>query len=357
MLKYRRLFEELRGHITSGKPPPGSRLDSEPKLAQQYGVSRQTIRQAIALLEEEGLVDRVQGSGTYVRQPESPAPRPSTHTIALVLTSDNEYILPPIISGISSTLMEAGYTTSLYVTNNSLENEARILRGLLDNPPDGLLLEPIRNVIYQLNQDLYRQIEQTIPCVLLHSEYPGSNLPCVSPDNEGTAAHAVQYLFQRGHRRIGGIFKLDDLASHARFAGYVHGLHDCGLLLEESKVVWYTTETMNCLYDGSYGNYLYELLCSCTALVCFNDEIASLIYQFARNRGLFIPQDLSLISFDDSILTRMEYSLSSYAHPKAQLGIRAAENLLHLIQDPTFNANCKFLLELTERTSVCSRAK
>lgn len=357
MLKYRKLFEELRKRIAGGELPPGSRLNSEPNLAKQYGVSRQTIRQAIALLEEEGLVDRVQGSGTYVRLPQSPPPRPSTHTIALVITSDNEYILPPIISGISSTLMEAGYTTSLYVTNNSLENEARILRGLLDNPPDGLLLEPIRNVVYQLNQELYRQIAQTIPCVLLHSPYPGVDLPCVSPDNQSTAAHAVQYLFQRGHRRIGGMFKLDDLASHERFSGYVQGLHDCGLLLEESRVVWYTTETMGCMYDGSYGDYLYRLLSSCTALVCFNDEIASLVYQFARSRGLSIPQELSLISFDDSILTRMEYSLSSYAHPKAQLGIRAAENLLRLIREPGFDANCRFVLELTERTSVCDRTK
>lgn len=353
MLKYRKLFQELQEQILNGTFAPGDRLESEPRLGEKYGVSRQTVRQAIALLEEEGLVNRIQGSGTYVRPLERTNYRKNTRTIALVITSENEYILPSIVSGISSTLMDAGYMTNIYITNNSRENESRILREILDNPPDGLLLEPSRNVIFQYNQELYQEIEQRLPCVLIHSEFPGCSLPCVSPDNVRTAERAVQYLHERGHRHIGGIFKSDDYAAHLRFMGYASGLHRCGLSLDESRVTWYTTENFDYLYDGSYGNYLYQLLQSCTAVVCFNDEVACRLYQFARGRNILVPRDLSLISFDDSNLNhRLEYPISSYAHPKERLGIKAAENLLKKIQDPEFDANYKFQLTLSEYPSV-----
>ena len=353
MLKYMKLFHELQEQILNGTLAPGDRLESEPKLGEQYGVSRQTVRQAIALLEKEGMVNRIQGSGTYIRPMERLRRRAHTKTIALVVTSENEYILPPIISGISSTLMNAGYTTNLYITNNSRENERRILREILDNPPDGLLLEPSRNAVFQCNSDLYREIEERLPCVLLHSEFPGRNLPCISPDNVRTAERAIQYLHERGHRHIGGIFKSDDYAAHLRFVGYAAGLRRCGLPLDESCVTWYTTESIDYLYDGSYGNYLYQLLQTCTAMVCFNDEIAVRLYQFARRRNIVVPRDLSLISFDDSNLNnRMEFPISSYIHPKEKLGIKAAENLLQRIENPEFDANYKFQLDLAERDSV-----
>lgn len=353
MLKYMKLFQELRDQILDGTLAAGDRLESEPKLGERYGVSRQTVRQAIALLEKEGMVNRVQGSGTYIRPLKRQSNRMRTKTIALVVTSDNEYILPSIVSGITTTLMNAGYTTNLYITNNNRENESRILQEILSNPPDGLLLEPSRNVIFQYNQELYQEIEQRIPCVLIHSEFPGCSLPCVTSDNVRTAERAVQYLHERGHRYIGGMFKSDDYAAHLRFIGYAAGLHRCGLSLDESRVTWYTTENFDYLYDGSYGNYLYQLLQSCTAMVCFNDEIACRLYQFARGRNILVPRDLSLISFDDSsINSRLEYPISSYSHPKERLGMKAAENLLKKIEQPDFDANYKFQMELTEYPSV-----
>ena len=354
MLKYRKLFEELQEQILNGTLAPGDRLESEPLLGERYGVSRQTVRQAIALLEREGMVNRVQGSGTYIRPLERQKNRMSK-TIALVITVENEYILPSIVSGITSTLMDAGYTTNLYISNNSRDNEEHILREILDNPPEGLLLEPSRSVIYQYHQELYQEIERQIPCVLIHFPVPGCSLPCVTSDNVGTAAHAVQYLYERGHRHIGGIFKSDDYASHERFLGYAKGLHRCGLPLEESNVTWFTTENIDYLYDGSYGNYLYQLLQRCTAMVCFNDEIACRLYRFARGRNILVPQALSIISFDDSSLNRqMEFPISSYAHPKEKLGRKVAENLLAKISDPDFDANYRFQLDLIEYQSVRS---
>jgi GntR family transcriptional regulator len=68
--KYQQLLELLRSRVRRGELAPGDRLPSEAGLGEIYGVSRITVRQALAELEREGLLDRVPGKGTFVRRPE-----------------------------------------------------------------------------------------------------------------------------------------------------------------------------------------------------------------------------------------------------------------------------------------------
>ena len=65
--KHRQLAEQLRAGIADGSYPPGKKIPSENELARTLSVSRQTVRQAIGTLENEGLLTRVRGSGTFVR--------------------------------------------------------------------------------------------------------------------------------------------------------------------------------------------------------------------------------------------------------------------------------------------------
>lgn len=70
--KYQQIADELRGQISSGALAPGQRLPSEPDLAAQYDASRNTVRLAIALLTNQGLVVSRQGLGTFVHEPAKP---------------------------------------------------------------------------------------------------------------------------------------------------------------------------------------------------------------------------------------------------------------------------------------------
>ena len=83
-LKYKELAERLRSEIKSGVYRGGQRLPGELELASKLSCSRQTVRQAIGLLVDEGLVNRMQGSGTYVQS--GPARRTPTKNIAVVTT-------------------------------------------------------------------------------------------------------------------------------------------------------------------------------------------------------------------------------------------------------------------------------
>ena len=98
--KYIKLYQWLKKQIVDGEMGPGSKVYSELKLADMFQISRQTVRQGISLLENEGLVTRVQGSGTYVTEQSGKYIRRNTKVIGVIMTYVDDYIFPSIINGI-----------------------------------------------------------------------------------------------------------------------------------------------------------------------------------------------------------------------------------------------------------------
>lgn len=119
--KYRFLVDTIKEKIKNGEYEPGERMESENTLSEQFGYSRQTVRQALSVLEQEGLIERRRGSGTYISSESRRTPR--GNSIAIVTTYISDYIFPTIIRGIEETLTNAGYDLTLNVTNNHVEEE------------------------------------------------------------------------------------------------------------------------------------------------------------------------------------------------------------------------------------------
>ena len=99
MAKYKILAEELRQNILNNIYQPGDRLPSELELQEQFQISRQTVRNALELLERQGFVRSRQGSGTYVVDRDAEEQKKSKR-IAVVTTYVDNYIFPKIIQGI-----------------------------------------------------------------------------------------------------------------------------------------------------------------------------------------------------------------------------------------------------------------
>ena len=123
-LKYHDLVEELRDKILSGQIRPGEKLPSENELAAAHAISRQTVRKALQILENEGFVYAEHGRGTFCA--ERGAHR-SSHNIAVVTTYLSDYIFPRVIQGIDQVLTEKGYSILLKNTRNSRAMEAKII--------------------------------------------------------------------------------------------------------------------------------------------------------------------------------------------------------------------------------------
>ena len=135
-LKYMELVNWLKDQINIGTFEPGQKIYSENKLTDMFRISRQTVRHAIALLEEEGLLTRVQGSGTYVKDRRRNGLKDKTR-IAVITTYVDGYIFPNIIQGIENTLFEHNYSVQIAFTNNQNSREKTILEDILEKDEIG----------------------------------------------------------------------------------------------------------------------------------------------------------------------------------------------------------------------------
>ena len=128
--KYLELVNWIKEQINLGNILPGDKLYSENELTQKFNLSRQTVRHAIGLLEEEGLLSRVKGSGTYIND-DRVHNLEQRNRIAVITTYVDGYIFPRTIKGIEEILFEKGYSVQIAFTNNQLEREKMILEDIL----------------------------------------------------------------------------------------------------------------------------------------------------------------------------------------------------------------------------------
>ncbi len=326
-LKYKELAERLRSEIKSGVYRGGQRLPGELELASKLSCSRQTVRQAIGLLVDEGLVYRMQGSGTYVQS--GPARRTPTKNIAVVTTYIGEHIFPAILHGIEEALTENGYSFMLSATRNRVDNERRILSDLLAKPIDGLIVEGTKTALPNPNIDLYNAFaQQGIPVVFIDGYYPDIKSPTyVVADDRRGGRMATELLLKNGHTRIAGFFKSDDIQGHRRYAGFIQTMRAAGIEVSDDNILWFTTETRDMLIDACG----LEVLDGCTAAVCYNDETALELVRLFGERGI-APDRYELVSFDNSVYAQLSpIPFRSLQSPKEQLGRLAAEKMIHIL--------------------------
>ena len=348
--KYAALIEWSKDKIHTGEFPVNSKFYSEMDLAVRFGISRQTVRHALEHLEQTGYIRRVRGSGTYVSYTGRDT-RSKTMNIGVISTYLDDYIFPSIIRGIERVLTRHGYSMQLALTHNQVKNESRALERMLDGV-DGLIMEPTKSGLPNANLDLFAQIEQSgLPLLFFNAHYPALSFPYVALDDEAAGRIATRHLIDAGHRRIAGFFQSDDLQGHLRYSGYSQAMKAAGLPVEDRNTLWYTTEDQPDLMV--YTKRIRKRLEGCTALLCYNDQLSLSFLEFCRGQGLRIPEDLSLVSVDNSDLAAIcEVPLTSVAHPMEQLGQTAAKNLLGLINGTLSDATFRFAPHLVERNSV-----
>lgn len=350
--KYIDLMNWIREQILSGEFNVGMRLPSENELGKKFLISRQTVRQATSVLESEGLLERRRGSGTYVSATKSMAKK-STRNIGVVLTYLDDYIFPSIVQGIEKVLTKNGYFMQLAFTYNTVEKEAYILDTMIKNHIDGLIIEPAKSGIPFINTEFYQKIKSAgIPCVFIHADTnPPMNIPSVRMDDYLAGQAAGEYLIKHGHEKIAGIFKSDDMQGQLRYSGAINALKKHKLLQSERNMFWYTTEDIKLIMNGELDNELLRRLNDATAIICYNDQIARYYVDLFMKLGKSIPEDISIISFDDLEL-EATVGLTTFAHPKKELGKTVAVQLLKLLDNPSLNVSVKFPPNLVERNSV-----
>lgn len=314
-------------------------------------MSRQTVRRAIKELEQRGCVRSRQGSGTFVVDLEAEEQKKSRR-IAVVTTYVDNYIFPKIIQGIEHTLSEQGFQVQISFTNNRLWREEAVLRDLLSQDLRGVIIETTKSALPNPNIHLYRELqEKRVPIVFLNSRYPELDCPMVALQDEMAGRCGAEYLIACGHRKLGGLFKLDDGQGIRRYRGFMEALCKAGISDREGSIVWFDTE--DALDFSKMERKLVERLGTCTGVLCYNDSAAFDVMEIFKRNGISVPEDVSVVSVDDTDLALLgNVGLTSIHHPKEMLGERAAELLLAMIRSNVPGDSYEFEACLTERESV-----
>lgn len=354
MKKHLNVTNELKEELGKGIYNIGDKLQGENILSERFGVSRQTIRQALGNLEREGFLERVHGSGTYVKAT-SIARTSNNRTICVMTTYLDDYIFPFIISGIEKVLTKAGYEINLKLTRNKVTNERMNLLSLKNSNVCGLIVEGTKTALPNPNAPLYKELKN-IPILFINSYYRDINpqqLNYVVVDDKGGAYKAVKHLVDNGHEKINGIFKIDDMQGHERFSGFMSAIYNAGLSFDESNILWYSTENIQEVFSKENAPALIEKLGDCTGVFCYNDEVAVLFIRALQAMGKSVPEDISIVSFDNSSLSQMtQTGLTSVVHPGTMLGKEAALSVLKMIENPSLHIQKTFNAELIYRNSV-----
>ena len=323
-------MEELKSKILSGEIRPGAKLPSENELAQEYEISRHTVRKALAILVTDGYITTKHGKGTSV--PTGWRTGRIRKILQWLRLYISDYIFPRLIQGMDRVLTEQGYSIMLKNTGNSRQKEAQCLEDILTKDVDGLIIEPSKSQILCRNMPLYEQLDRMgIPYVFIQGSYlQMKNKPTILLMMR-RCVPADKYLIDTGHRQIAGVFKADDSQGAERHKGYVKALQEAGMSYQPELVVWFHTEDRK-VKPAVMVQMMLEAELPIDAVVCYNDQIAVEVIRMLERIGKKVPKDLSVTGYDDSMIARTgPVELTTVSHPQEKLGEMAAELLLELL--------------------------
>ncbi len=357
-LKYHKLYKWGRTLILSGVLKTGDKFMSEHVLEKKFGYSRQTVRAALEKLEKEGLIQRVRGSGTYVSySTDTGTDGDDKPHIGLILSYFADYLFPEVYAGIESVMKEKGFHIDVAITRNHLNEETMYLENFLKAGVSGFIIEGTRTSFPNPNLRLYKEIKRrNIPTIFIHNHYANIHFDSVEMSDAKGSYELTRQLIDSGHKKIGAIFKYDDMQGMERYRGFTECLSDFGLHYDDNWVRWYSTKDMEDKFSRKSLMEFYRRTRECTAFVFYNDEIAYRYMNFLTERGIKVPEEVSVVSFDDAKMQETgAVKILSVVHPKFELGRLTARNLLRMMNDPEWthhNYSYQFPVSFNSGNSV-----
>lgn len=359
MLERRPLYEQVRrqvlDYINEHDLKPGDTIPTEAELAVRYGVSVGTVRRALLQLVDQGILYRQPGRGTFLTEQSQQKAR-QRGFLACIVPYIRDVFASTLIAGAQHAAQEADYALLLHNSYGQLDQEEERLHQSLGSA-DGIILLPVgRTMLPSIMEEL---LHRRFPLVFV-DRLPTPTADYVNyviSDNHGGAYAAVQYLIDLGHRRIGLAMTADaDLNSSVaqRAEGYRQALREHDLTVDEALTVGGLIPRREAMepvpVKGQENETDIELLQEFlqrerpSALFAVNDLIAIESWRAAEGLGLAIPQDLSIVGFDDADFLRdLGIALTTVAQDTFGIGQKAVDILIQILEGKT-GASCQVVL-------------
>ncbi|HZB24196.1 MAG TPA: LacI family DNA-binding transcriptional regulator [Gaiellaceae bacterium] len=304
------------------------------EVAQQAGVSLATASRvasgSVAVRQEtRERVEEAMRELLYV----PPGRKPATGAIGLLVPELSNPVFPALAQAMEARATEAGLATILCNTTAAAFREADYVHMLLERRVDGMIFISCEMTHLAGDHEHYgRLVDEGARLVFVNGALDGLDVPCVSVDERHAGFVATQHLIALGHERIGFVAgPADYLPTREKAAGRDEALRQAGL--NPDGLVAHGDFTL----EGG-RRALRQLLAKPnrpTAVICSSDVIAIGVVQEAREAGLDVPCDLSVVGFDGiEAAGWVDPPLTTIAQPIEQIAATAVDLLLTVIDDP-----------------------
>lgn len=336
--KSAQVYRWLLAYIDENRFSSNQKLPSENALCRRLNMSRETIRSAIDLLVQEGIVYKIKGSGTYFYKEKvllrDMSSENALRKIGLVLQGQDTSANSDLITGIRSVLSDESVDLHVFLTDNKFSNERRCLQTVVHQNFDGFIVDGVKASIMSPNLDCYKEIyRRHIPVIFYNNYYKELRYPHVIINDIECADKLIGQLIEAGHTRIAGIFVYDNYQSVVKFQGMVSAMQKRNVELKDHYIKWcISDEAHNQSYTRSIEKFLKGIP-ECTAIVCCNYIIYRLVRQVLDKMGKSIPKDYSMVCFDYSGERWKEEGITCSVEQGYEMGRQVAIRLMKMIDN------------------------
>lgn len=257
-----------------------------------------------------------------------------TNTVGVVITSISDPFLARVVRGIEDVAQEAGLQVLLSISNNDSAREMDLIDAFHRRRVDGV----ISSTALISHAHLKRLVRTRVPTVLINQAAPNeaSLVRSVQVDDYASALQAMEHLLSLGHRAIGYLGVGNRPHSNwRRLSAYRDALRAAGVAGNETWIKVAPPESRYYADDVVDGQALLTALlpADVTAVFCYNDTLAVGALLACRELGIAVPDQLSVMGFDDVELAQfVTPPLTTFHQPKLRLGELAMRMVLDLVE-------------------------
>lgn len=315
------MAQELKRAVEKGEFTPGALVASEHELARKHKLSRVTVRRATDLLILEGLLERRPGKGLYVCEA-----KPKVTRVVKVIVGNLAWEPSvQVARGAQQVARKLGIEVQVCDAHGDQREDLDILLNLPDNGASGAILLALHTAAF--NEAVVRVKAEGFPLVVADYQPGEMQVPAVAADNYEGGVLVGRHLAGLGHTRVAFVGDCAATTVRARLEGFRDALAEAGVTLPRSRVVDITPEDPLANWDERVKGIVSDVLKDTTrptAIFCSCDAVARACYRVCAAQGLRIPQDLSLVGFDDDPLAEwLSPPLTTVRQPFTEIGKEA----------------------------------
>lgn len=341
-LAYKQIEHEICERICRGIYQLDSKMPTERMLQEEFKVSRLTIAKSLSLLEQQNYLTRKIGSGTFVckdlpvNAPKEEKAPGMIHYISIPMTHDGIVMVKSgVAEGIYRAISNTDYKLSVEFFDKE-EEQIKLFRNYKNANNSGFVIWPSDDARLVEFFEHFRKAD--FPFVLIDCYFPEFKCDLVHTNNILGSMQMIDYLYSLGHRRIAYLTVRSSISSmNERLGGFflAMGRHNLdandllGVIPDDNHV---TPAAHGAKNDAFINLYIDKLLAQkekVTAIFCSNDYVAINTIKLLKERGIRVPEDMSVVGFDNvDKASWMKPELTTIAQDFEQMGLKAGEIIL-----------------------------